>query len=113
MKLIMAFLACSALATGALAHSQVDTTTPADGARIAAVPLEIAFDFADEIRLTRVEAIHRDGAPAVLDLDGQKSFSRSFTLPFQGVGKGTYRIEWRGLGIDGHPMQGAFQFTVE
>ncbi|KIC09044.1 copper resistance protein CopC [Leisingera sp. ANG-M1] len=113
MKLITACLAFSAFASVALAHSQVDTTTPADGAQVAGVPSEITFDFADEIRLTRVEASHQDSAPAVLDLGGQKSFSRSFSFPFQGAGKGTYRIEWRGLGIDGHPMQGEFQFTVE
>jgi len=29
------------------------------------------------------------------------------------MGAGTYRIEWRGLGIDGHAMQGEFTFTVE
>ena len=113
MKLIAAFLAFSAFANVALAHSQVDTTIPADGAQVIEVPSAITFDFADKIRLTRVGASHQDSSPEILDLDGQKSFSRSFTFPFQGAGKGTYRIEWRGLGIDGHPMQGEFQFTVD
>jgi methionine-rich copper-binding protein CopC len=29
------------------------------------------------------------------------------------MGEGIYRIEWRGLGADGHAMQGAFTFTVD
>lgn len=113
MKLISAFLAFSAFATAGLAHSQMDTTTPADGTQITEVPPEITFVFADKIRLTLVEASYQNGSPAELDLNGQKSFAHTFVFPFQGAGKGTYRIEWRGLGIDGHPMQGEFQFTVE
>ena len=102
-----------ALTNGAFAHSRIDATTPADGATLAEVPAEISVTFADDIRLTRVEVIHEDSPSVRLDLGGQTSFGTTFTLPLEDMGGGTYRIEWRGLGADGHAMRGAFMFTVK
>ncbi|WP_299669356.1 copper resistance CopC family protein [uncultured Ruegeria sp.] len=102
----------STLATGAFAHSRVDTTTPENGATIAEVPSEINLNFSDDIRLTKVNVIHQDVHIVPLDLGGQTSFDRTFAFPLQSMGEGTYRIEWRGLGADGHAMQGEFMFTV-
>lgn len=113
MKTIATLALVSTLATGALAHSRVDTTTPENGAVITEAPSEINFNFADDIRLTRVQMIHQDLHAVPLDLGDQTSFDREFTLPLQGMGEGSYRIEWRGLGVDGHAMQGEFTFTVD
>ncbi len=101
------------LSSGALAHSRVDTTVPENGALIAQAPTEVSLNFADDIRLTQVEVTHADHPSVQLDLGDQKSFDRSFTLPLESMGAGAYRIEWRGLGIDGHVMQGEFMFTVK
>lgn len=113
MKILTMFALMTALATGAFAHSSVDNTTPENSATIAEVPSEISFNFGNDIRLTRVEMIHQDHPSVRLDLGDQTRFDRVFTLPLQGMGEGTYRIEWRGLGMDGHAMQGEFSFTVE
>ena len=113
MKHLALFALLASLASGALAHSRVDTTTPENGAVIVEAPAEISFNFANDIRLTRVEMTHADHPSVQLELGDQKSFDRVFTLPLEGMGGGTYRIEWRGLGIDGHAMQGEFSFTVE
>ena len=113
MKTLSMIALISVLATGAFAHSKVDTTTPADGAALTRAPAEIGFDFTSDIRLTRVELVHQDQPAIRLDLGAQTGFARQFTLPLQQLGAGTYRIDWRGLGVDGHVMQGAFGFTVE
>lgn len=113
MKLIAICAAVLALATGAFAHSKVDTTSPENGSTIAEVPAEVSFDFADDIRLTRVEMVHQDHPPVRLELGGQTGFGRAFTFPLGSMGKGTYRIDWRGLGADGHAMKGSFSFTVD
>lgn len=110
----LAILACiTALATGAFAHSEVDTTTPENGATMGEVPDEIGLTFAKDIRLTRVEMVHQNHPAVDLDLGAQTRFDRAFTLPLQGLGTGTYRIDWRGLSVDGHAMKGTFSFTVE
>lgn len=113
MKNIATIVLMIALTNGAFAHSRIDATTPADGATVADVPAEISFSFADDIRLTRVEMIHEDSPSVPLDLGNQTSFGTIFSLPLEGMGQGTYRIEWRGLGADGHAMRGAFMFTVK
>ncbi len=113
MKTLTILALLATLATVALAHSRVDTTTPENGATIAEVPSEISFNFADDIRLTRVEMTHQDIHSVPLDIGNQTSFDRLFTLPLEDMGTGAYRIEWRGLGVDGHAMQGEFSFTVD
>lgn len=101
------------LATNAFAHSEIETTSPADGAVVAAVPAEVSIRFANEIRLTRVDMTHADHPSVQIDLSAYKRFDRDFLLPIEAMGPGTYRFEWRGLGTDGHPLQGEFMFTVD
>ncbi|WIY24078.1 copper resistance CopC family protein [Parasedimentitalea psychrophila] len=112
MKIIITMIVSALLASGASAHSKVSTTTPSNHAELADVPAQIGFDFAKNIRLTKVKVTH-DNDPAVpVDLVGQTDFERIFTLPLPDMGDGTYHIEWRGLGMDGHAMQGDFTFEV-
>jgi len=113
MKIFAVFALLVTLASGAFAHSPVESTTPSDGGVTAAVPAEINLRFVNKIRLTRVDMFHQDHPSVRLDLGDQTRFDHMFTLPLQGMGPGTYRIEWRGLGADGHAMQGEFSFTVE
>ena len=113
MKQLATFAILSILATSAFAHSRVDSTTPENGAVIAEAPVEISFDFAADIRLTRVVMTYEDHPAVRLDLGAQTSFGQVFTLPLKAMGAGSYNIEWRGLGEDGHAMQGNFMFTVD
>ncbi|WP_170604387.1 copper resistance CopC family protein [Ruegeria arenilitoris] len=113
MKKIITLALVVALPSGVLAHSKVEGTTPANGETMAAVPFEIGLNFDKDIRLTRVKMEH-DANPAVnLELGDQTKFGQEFTIPLPSKGTGTYVIQWRGLGEDGHAMQGEFSFTVE
>ena len=112
MKIIITALISSIFASGASAHSKVDTTTPSNQAVLAEVPAQIDLDFAKKIRLTKVEVTHESDPTVPVGLDGQTRFERAFSLPLQNMGDGTYHIEWRGLGMDGHAMQGEFTFDV-
>lgn len=113
MKKLALIALISMLATSAVAHSGVDTTVPADGEIFAETPAEVSFKFTKDIRLTRVEMTHQDHPIVTLELGGQTSFGRDFSLPVEEMGGGVYRIDWRGLGVDGHAVQGSFSFTVE
>ena len=44
---------------------------------------------------------------------GLYGFTKRYQIPFEAVGVGKYLIEWRGLGEDGHALNGNFSFTVE
>lgn len=113
MKKLAILALVTTLATGALAHSSMDNTTPKNGATIVQVPAEISFNFAKDIRLTRVDMLHQNDPSVRLNLGDQKSFDRVFSLPVENMGDGIYLIKWRGLGKDGHAVQGEFSFTVQ
>ena len=100
-------------ATSAVAHSPLESTTPANEAVIAQVPADVVLDFKGAIRLTRVTMTHADTDAIDLDLSGHKGFITDYAIPLKAMGSGTYSIAWRGLGIDGHALDGAFNFVVQ
>ena len=113
MTRFITFLLAVILATSATAHSKIDATTPKDGAELSQVPVQIELGFSKNLRLTKVEMIHNEHPSVPLELGAQKQFDTKFTLPLEDMGTGTYRIEWRGLGEDGHAMRGEFMFMVD
>jgi len=113
MKLFAGVALLSVLATGALAHSKLAASSPADGTVITALPGEMTLTFNKKIRLTLVKITRGNAPGAKADLTGHKGFGTHFALPLTGSDSGVYRVEWRGLGVDGHAMQGDFSFTVE
>ena len=92
----------------AIAHSEKESMTPAD-----AVPETIGLRFNDGMRLTKVEMTHAETHTEALDLGTQSGFVKEFSLPLTPMGPGMYHIEWRGLGVDGHPMNGVFSFEAK
>jgi methionine-rich copper-binding protein CopC len=100
-------------ATGAMAHSPLDGTTPANEATVAEMPIEVLMNFKGDIRLTRVAITYADTLSMDMDLGDQTAFTQEFALPMLDMGAGGYVVEWRGLGADGHALNGTFSFTVE
>jgi methionine-rich copper-binding protein CopC len=101
------------LATSAMAHSPLQRTTPQNNAIVADMPAEVTLGFKGKIRLTRLKMTHMDQPSVDLDLTGHTGFIAEYAVPMQPMGKGSYLIEWRGLGADGHALTGTFSFTVE
>ncbi|WP_298260953.1 copper resistance CopC family protein [uncultured Litoreibacter sp.] len=99
--------------TGAMAHSPLDTTIPANEAIVTEMPTEVLMNFKGDIRLTRVAITHAGTHSMDMDLGEQTAFTQEFALPMHDMGVGTYVVEWRGLGVDGHALNGTFSFTVE
>lgn len=99
--------------TGALAHSPLDQTTPAHEATVAEVPIDVLMEFKGDIRLTRVTMTHAGAHSVAMDLGTQTTFRQDYSMPLEDMGTGEYLIEWRGLGSDGHALNGSFSFVVE
>ncbi len=100
------------LSTGAAAHSKMDETTPANGSVIAAMPAMVSLHFGKKIRLTKVTLTHEADTPVAFDLSAFGSFANKFDLPVADQGAGSYIVDWRGLGADGHALKGSFRFEV-
>ena len=113
MKIILLACMIGTWAAGAMAHSPLDGTTPANEAIVLEMPTEVLMDFKGDIRLVRVAITHASKRSMNMDLGEQTAFKQEFTLPMHDMGVGVYVIEWRGLGADGHALNGTFSFTVE
>lgn len=110
---LLIFFWMLAIPGGASAHSMLETTVPAAESIVEEIPEELVMTFTSGIRLTRVSMTHADDAPVDLDLSELRSFTSEFSIPIEPMGSGTYLIEWRGLGDDGHAMNGSFEFMVD
>lgn len=105
-----------ALSGAVLAHSPVETSSPTDGQLLAAVPGELVLNFANPARVLRVEVTHSTtdaSATHTQDLDiPSRGLTDSIILVPPSMGAGTYLVEWRALGEDGHALDGTFTYTV-
>lgn len=100
--------------SGVPAHAELRSVTPASGATLAAPPVELVLVFNEDINPAFVQVtLTRAGAPVAL---ADTSVSRgTVTAPVPAgpdVGAGSYRIAYRVVSTDGHPVSGSSEFTV-
>ena len=99
------------LATAAVPHTRAEGTTPADGVTVAQVEtLRIVFDAPMRV----ISAVlTRDGTEVDIEREtGMEPVEAFQAAPVAPLAPGDYRLDWRGMAEDGHPMQGGFGFTV-
>ena len=102
------------LASPALAHDVLVGTDPADGAVLDVAPPAVVLTFAAEQAGVGAEVVVTgpDGASwsagaAVVD-------GTTVTQPLAaGMPDGAYAVAWRSVAQDGHPVTGAFGFTLD
>lgn len=99
------------LAGAASSHTETGGTTPADGATVDEAPmLHVIFDA--PVRVISA-ALTRGGAEVAIEREtGMEPIAEFHAVPAAPLAPGTYRLDWRGMAVDGHPMQGGFGFTV-
>lgn len=118
-----AFLAvvglCVALATLVLgaapagAHAALESTTPADRSNVDDAPTEVVLEFNEAVSAPV-------GGVRAFDIDGNRvdegdleSDGGTLTLGLrEDLGDGAYVVTYRVISEDGHPITGAFTFTV-
>ncbi|MFK7763030.1 MAG: copper resistance protein CopC [Roseobacter sp.] len=110
-QIILAGLSAAVLATGAIAHSKAEDTTPANEAIVDTLEaIEMRFD--DPMRVTAITVTGADGHVAVERETGMDALTEFRAIPPADLPAGAYTVDWRGLASDGHPMQGTFGFTI-
>lgn len=113
MKRILLAAVLGLWSASAMAHSPLSETVPQKNAVVSQMPLNVFLGFKGGIRLTRVTMTHAGQNSVDLDFDKSGGFVSEYSIPLQPMGNGPYTIEWRGLGVDGHAMNGSFGFTVQ
>lgn len=108
------------ISTAAQAHITLIDSTPAADAVVAS-PTQIALVFneqlvprASRIRLELVNEADPTGMTTPhLDVQVVNGGTTLRAKPHHPLGMGTYRVHWRAVGEDNHPMTGEFFFSIE
>jgi methionine-rich copper-binding protein CopC len=101
-------------ATLASAHARYDSSTPAAGSTVSALPSTLQVTFTEELASVKFTVTGPGGdtlvdAPGTIDLAHRTNAS----VALKDGGAGQYTVVWHNVsGDDGDPNDGAFTFTV-
>ena len=95
------------------AHSKQETTTPANNAVLYEAPSELVLQFDKPMRITRLALSNQLGNDFEVWRTDQMKHVLKLVAQLDPVPKGKYKVDWRGLSEDGHPMKGTFSFAVK
>lgn len=109
--------AAAALATPlAAAHAVLKASMPAADAVLDAAPKEISLVFNEKIEAAFSSATLKDAAgTAVITAKPRVDTANPaiMHLDVPALAAGAYKVEWVGVGRDGHRRTGAFKFSVK
>ncbi len=101
------------MASPAWAHNSLVSSSPADGARMDEAPNEVTLTFDEPVgrRFGVVVVTGPDGKPVQQgDLQVSGGTAKQRLAPLDRVG--TYRVAWRVVSADGHPVSGELAFEL-
>lgn len=99
------------LAPTASAHDELTGTSPKNGASVTSAPATVGLTFAET-------PLNVGNQISVKAPDGSTSAAKptvngtTVSAPFTNHGNGLYTVTWRVVSDDGHPVSGAYSFTL-
>ena len=111
----LALLLAAQVAGGgpASAHDYLISTSPADGRSVATSPPRVTLTFNEPVS-TRFSTVLVTGpSGGSWQSGGPEVLGATVTQPLRTLGPaGAYRVTWRVVSADGHPVGGVFSFTL-
>lgn len=98
---------------GAYAHSEQEIVVPDDGTSVSGSPPEIKMVFDNAMRITQIRLADEAGKAYALARTDRMAPVTEFVAKPQELPPGNYTVEWRGIALDGHTMDGRWSFSVE
>jgi copper transport protein len=112
--------ACLGLVLGmpvlAWAHATLVRAEPAAASLTRTSPTRIRLEFSEELEpsLGRISLVGADGKVITLKVAGDPRNVNALIAPLESpLAPGAYRVKWRVVSADGHPVNGSYVFTVE
>lgn len=102
--------------SAAFAHGALKSSVPASGARLASAPTEIRLVFTEAVELafTRVEFRGANGPILLRASAFAGADKRTVVTPIDApLVAGDYTVTWQIAGADGHPVRGAYKFSID
>ena len=106
--LILLFAFSSAVS----AHTGLTSSSPAEGEEVVEDVHEIVLEFNTKIETTSTVKVFNENKEEIIIGNTQVSdnmMTGGFMSPLD---NGTYTVEWKIIGADGHPIQGTYSFMV-
>lgn len=108
----LAFVGIGATDGAAWAHDELASTSPANGTVLAGPPTSIVLRFEEPPLADTTKLVAKSADNTDLTLPEPKQTGSTVTTVWpQTAPSGTYKISWRNVGADGHPITGVFSFS--
>ncbi|MCB0899551.1 MAG: copper resistance protein CopC [Actinobacteria bacterium] len=112
--LLAVALFATALASPAAAHTDLVSSDPANGATLDTAPERITLKFGEAVLPSGAQIVAKSANGTKVDLGPAEVSGAKVTATWPAdAADGAYRVSWRVAGEDGHPLEGAFGFTVK
>jgi copper transport protein len=98
----------------AFAHATLVRSEPAADSHLATSPSRVRLVFSEalEITLVKLSIVRSDGSVIPLSATGDPHDVNAVIAPVNDLATGAYRLQWRVVSADGHPVEGTFSFFV-
>jgi len=95
-------------------HATLVSSEPAANSHLASPPTRVRLVYSEPIegKLAKVSIVPATAAPMVLRAGADPRDVHAVIAPVDALGAGSYKVEWRVVSADGHPVDGTFSFTV-
>jgi copper transport protein len=98
-------------------HATLVSSEPAANSRLTTSPTRVRLVYSEPVegklaKVTLVPLVASAGTPIVLRAGADPRDVHAVIAPVDSLGAGTYKVEWRVVSADGHPVDGAFTFSV-
>ncbi|HEY5416190.1 MAG TPA: copper resistance protein CopC [Gemmatimonadaceae bacterium] len=95
-------------------HATLVSSEPAADSHLASPPTRVRLVYSEPIegKLAKVTIVPATAAPMVLRAGADPRDVHAVIAPVDALGPGSYKVEWRVVSADGHPVDGTFSFTV-
>ena len=110
-----AFFAAATMPAVASAHPKLTRTAPSSGETVVAPVTSIRLWFSERIDPTLSSVTLTDSAGAKIPVRVARDSADALALratPDLALAAGRYAVAWKATASDGHPMRGAFEFSV-
>ena len=109
---LLLMLAAAAPSFEAAAHTTLESSSPANGAKLEQSPPVVEMKFHHPLSLTSVVVVDASKAERKLEFTPHAS-AAEFKLPNPQLHPGRNEITWKGLSQDGHVVSGSLVFEIK
>ncbi|HEY2783156.1 MAG TPA: copper resistance CopC family protein [Steroidobacteraceae bacterium] len=100
------------VAAPCMAHAKLQSSTPANNAKLAGAPKTLTLKFSEAAQLGVLKLVH-DGQEIPVPVDKGAKAAQTFTLTLPALSPGNYTVQWSAVAADdGHVTKGSFTFSI-